>query len=274
MSRASRLFLPCLALFAALGRADEPAMEEVRAADTTNWSPKACRPLFSTSAGLAEPGVLELELGVQRLSNRDGSEDRNLPTQFNLGVCRWFDVRFGWSGPMLRKDSQGQLQEGDGDPVFGAQFLGLEQSAAGLDLGLAYWHKLPRASVERGIGTGRHDDTLLLTASRTFGRWALDLNAGANWIGRPAGEGRVRQGAASLSVTYAVAEGWNLTLDTYALEATELNKRAVSSILAVSREINPSLCVDLGIESGHTQGAPRMSLNAGLVWRIGRIWNQ
>lgn len=236
------------------------------------WAPKACRPLFSTSAGLAEPGVLELEFGAQRIYNRDRSNDTLLPTQLNLGICEWFDVRIGWGGPVLRKDSQGQLAEGSSDPVIGSQALFLRQDTAGLDLGLAYWHKFPRASTEKGICTGKHDDTLLITASRTFGRWALDLNAGANWIGRPEGEGRVRQAAGSLSVTYALASGWNLTLDTYALAATELNDRAVSSILALSRDITPNLCMDVGVEVGLTQGAPRMSLNAGLVWRLGQLW--
>jgi len=236
-------------------------------------APKACRPLFSTSAGLAEPGVLELEFGAQKIYNQDRCEDSYFPTQFNLGVCEWFDFRLGWSGPTLRKDSQGEVHGGGGDPVFGGQVLALKQETSGLDLGLAYWHKLPRASVAKGIGSGRHDDTLLVTASRTCGRWAFDFNAGANWVGRPKGEGRVRQGAASFSVTCGVAPCWNLTLDTYVLAGTELGPRAVSSILALSRDITPNLCVDVGIEAGLTAGAPRMSLNAGLVWRLGRLWN-
>lgn len=235
--------------------------------------PKACRPLFTTSAGLAEPGILELEVGAQKIYNRDRCEDGYFPTQLNLGVCPWFDFRLGWSGPTLRKDSQGAMHGGGGDPVLGGQALFLKQEASGLDLGLAYWHKLPRASVVKGIGTGKHDDTLLATASRVCGRWAFDLNAGANWVGRREGEGRVCQGALSLSVTCAVAPCWNLTLDTYALATTELGPRAVSSILALSRDISPNLCVDLGVETGLTQGAPRMSLNAGLVWRMGHLWS-
>lgn len=254
------------------GDAAEPQAPTTAPADSEELSPKACRPLFSTSAGLAEPGVLELEFGAQRIYNRDQSRDSLYPTQLNLGICEWFDIRVGWGGPVLRKDSQGALAEGTSDPVFGSQAQFLKQDTAGVDLGLAYWHKLPRSRTEAGIGTGKHDDTLLLTASRTFGRWALDLNAGANWIGRPEGEGRVRQAAGSLAITYAVSSGWNLTLDTYALAATELNARAVSSILAVSRDITPNLCVDLGIEAGLTQGAPRMSINAGFVWRLGRLW--
>jgi len=234
--------------------------------------PRACRPLFTTSAAPADPGVLELEAGAQRIANRDGSSDALLPIQFNLGLTPWLDVRVGWGGPLLRKDSQGVEVRGGTDPVFGGQALLLRQASAGLDLGLAWWHKQPRGSISKGISTGRPDDTLLLTLSRLQGRFLIDVNAGANFLGRPGGEGRVRQGAVSVAVTYALAPGWNLTLDTYALERTELNKRATSSILAVSRDFGPRLCVDLGVEVGHSDGAPKFSLNAGLVYRFGPFW--
>jgi hypothetical protein len=235
-------------------------------------APKACRPLFTTSAGPTDPGVLELELGAQEIHNQDGSADRLVPTQLNLGLTPWLDLRMGWGGPMLRKDSQGNTVNGGTDPVLGGQALFLRQAASGLDLGLAFWHKVPRASTAKGIGSGKVDDTLLLTASRTWGPLLVDVNAGANFIGRPDGDGRVRQGAASIAFTVALGSGWNLTLDTYALAATELNRRATSSILAVSRDVSPDLCLDLGVEAGHTDGAPKYSFNAGLVWRIGRLW--
>ncbi len=237
-------------------------------------APKACRPLFTTSAAPADPGVLELEFGGQRIRNRDGSTDQQFPTQLNLGITRWLDVRVGWGGPLLRKDSQGTRVEGGTDPVVGAQLLALRQDRAGIDLGLAWWHKHPLASVSKGISSGRHDDTILVTCSRTVGRLLVDVNAGANFLGRPTGDGRVRQGAVSLALTYAVAPGWNLTLDSYALSATDLNKRATSSILALSRDVSPRLCVDLGVERGHDQGAPTYSLNAGLVYRLGPLWGR
>lgn len=253
-------FVTCLRLLAAPAVPDEAL------------SPRPCRPLFTTSAGPAEPGVLEVETGAQLLLNRDRGSDESFPFQLNLGIWNGFDLRAGWSGPTLRKDAQGEVRTGGGDPVLGAQVLALRQDQVGLDLGLAYWHKVPRASVAKGIGTGRHDDTLLVAASRVMGRWGVDANVGMGWIGDPDGPGRVRQGALSLAVTCALAPSWNLTLDTYALAGTDVGPRAVSSILAVSCDVSPWLCVDAGLEVGLTQGAPRMSFNAGLVWRVGRLW--
>jgi len=236
-------------------------------------APSAPRPLYSTSAGLTAPGTLELEWGGQATSSRDGSTSRTVPTQFNLGVCNWFDVRLGWTGAVSLRGAGGPERHGWGDPQVGGQGLFATQAQAGLDLGFAFWHKFPRASVARGIGTGRHDDQLALTGSRVQGRWELDVNAGANGLGNPATGGRVYQPLASCCVTYAAAPGWNVTLDTYALGGTVQGPRIVSTILAVSRTVSESLTVDAAVESGLTQAAPRIALNLGLVWRIGRLWS-
>ena len=236
-------------------------------------APKPARELFTTSAGVNDPGVATLNAGFQESYGRDGSEARRFPAQLALGVCQWFDLRLAWSGPTMLKDAEGS-RSGGGDPLFGGQAQFLRQEAAGLDLGLAYWHKLPRASVEKGIGTGKADDTLLLTASRTLGSWEFDLNAGANWLGRQEAPGAVRQGVVSLAATRAFAPGWNLSLDTFALAATELGPRSVTSIMAVSRDLTPHLTVDLGLEAGLTRSAERMAIDAGLVWRMGRLWGK
>jgi hypothetical protein len=146
-------------------------------------TPKACRPLFTTGAGLTDPGVLELGFGEQSTSNHDGSGARTFPTQLKLGINQWFDLRAGWSGHVRRWDSSGQSTMGFGDPQIGGQVFLSGQEKTGVDLGLAYWHKIPRASVLKQIITGRPDDSLMLVLSRTLGRWGIDLNAGVNWIG-------------------------------------------------------------------------------------------
>jgi hypothetical protein len=236
--------------------------------------PKPLRELFTTGAGVTDAGVAVLNVGSQTSYARDRSQTQHFPVQINLGICPWLDLRASWSGPTTLKDPQGASQSGGGDPQIGGQFQGLHQDKAGLDLGLAYWHKLPRASVEKGIGTGKADDTLLVTASRTDGPWEADMNGGANWLGRTDADGRIRQGVLSLAVTRTFGTGWNVSLDTYALAATEQGPRSVTSILAVSRDITPDLTVDLGVEAGLTHSAERMALDVGLVWRMGQLWGK
>ena len=237
-------------------------------------APKPLRELFTTGAGVTDAGVAVLNVGSQTSYARDRSQTQHFPVQINLGICPWLDLRASWSGPTTLKDPQGASQSGGGDPQIGGQFQGLHQDKAGLDLGLAYWHKLPRASVEKGMGTGKADDNLLLTASRTQGAWELDLNAGATWLGRQEQTGTMRQGVFSFAVTRAMGAGWNVSLDTVALAATEDAARSVTSILAVTRDLTPNVSVDLGVESGLTRSAERFAIDAGVVWRVGRLWGK
>ena len=237
-------------------------------------SPRLAREAFTTGAGVTDPGVLVLNLGAQAGFDRDGAKSRRMPTQLALGLTSWLDARVAWSGPTRLQDAVGGSRSGGGDPLFGGQAQALHQDQAGLDLGLAYWHKLPRASVQKGIGSGKADDTLLATGTRTAGAWEFDANAGANWLGRQDGPGRIRQGVATLAVTRTLGPGWNLSLDTSALAATELGARSVTSLLALSRDLTPDLTVDLGAEAGLTRSAERMAIDAGLVWRVCRFWGQ
>jgi hypothetical protein len=265
-------FALSLVAFASLSGTGLLAQEAT--ASTGAPTPTPARELFTTSAGVTDPGVAMLNLGFQNTYERDRSEARTFPSQLALGLTPWFDVRVAWSGPTTLKDPEGNSQSGGGDPLVGSQLQFLRQDRAGLDLGLAYWHKLPRASMEKGIGSGKADDTVLATASRICGPWEFDLNAGANWIGRQEGDGRVREGVLSLAVTRAFAPGWSVSLDTYALAGTELGPRTAASILAVSWDVHPRLTLDLGVEAGLTQSAQRFALDAGLVWRVGRLWGQ
>jgi hypothetical protein len=251
-----------------------PAADAAPPAAAAADAPKPLRELFTTAAGVTDPATALLTVGSQTSYARDRSQAQRFPAQIFVGICPWLDLRASWSGPTTLKDPQGSSQSGGGDPMFGGQLQGLHQDPAGLDLGLAYWHKLPRASVEKGIGTGKADDTLLVTASRTDGPWEVDMNGGANWLGQSDGDGRTRQGVIALAVTRACGSGWNVSLDHYALAATELGPRSVTSILAVSRDVTPNLCLDLGVEAGLTHSAERLALDAGLVWRVGHLWGQ
>jgi len=236
--------------------------------------PKPARELFTTGAGVTDAGVLVLNAGGQYSSYRDGSEARRYPAQVDLGVFSWLDLRAAWCGPTTIKDPQGVSRSGGADPFFGGQAQALRQEQAGLDLGLAYWHKMPRASVRKGMGTGKADDTLLLTATRTQGAWEFDGNAGAIWLGRQDATGTQRQGVVSCAVSRALGAGWNASLDTFALAATSDCARSVTSILAVTRDLTPNLSVDLGVESGLTRSAERFAVDAGVVWRVGRLWGK
>jgi hypothetical protein len=259
-----------IALAVALVGAGLSAQEAPAGAEPATAKP--ARELVTTGAGVTDTGVLVLNAGVQRADARDDSSARRFPLQLALGVTPWLDVRVAWSGPNHLVDADGTGHDGPGDPLFGGQLQFLRQDAAGLDLGLAYWHKLPRASVAKGIGTGKADDTLVLAASHGAGPWQFDVNAGGNWLGRTEDSGRIRQGLASAAVTRALAPGWSASLEASLQAGSEAGPRAATGLLAVSRDLGAELTVDLGIEAGLSQSAERFAVDAGVVWRMAQLW--
>jgi len=234
-------------------------------------APQAARELGTVSAGALEPGELQLNLGVQQAYARDGASARRVPTELDLGAWPRLTLRIQWSGPQHMRDEDGVVA-GSGDPSFGALVQPISQDQAGVDLALSWWHKMPWADAEKGLSTGQPDDTLVLAASRVSGPWEVDLNAGANWIGREDGSGRVIQALGAAAVTLACGAGWHVSGEVLALAGTELGSRDLNSMVVVSRDLGRNVTVDVGVEGGLTRAAQRMALDAGLVWRIGPLW--
>ena len=56
--------------------------------------------------------------------------------------------------------------------------------------------------------------------------------------------------------------------------ATERGGRNLTSILAVTRDLTPKLSMDLGVEAGLARSAERLVIDAGVVWRMGRLWGK
>lgn len=163
-------------------------------------------------------------------------------------------------------------KRGGSDPYIGAQVLFVDQDKAGIDLGLAYSHLIPRASVRKGLSSGHHEDTLLLTATRSMGRWSVDANAGVVRTRVEDGSRKETQKLGSFAITYAPSQGWNLTLDTYGVAKSDLGDREFGNILAASYAVSDRLTVDMSVERGWAEASPRFAFNAGLIYRIGKLW--
>jgi len=254
-----RLALPMLFL-AALLRAEEPTAAAVRS-------------IATAPVGVTDVGYLDLELGGSQYFGKDGSREGGMNAQLDLGLSSWLDLRIGWTGHTWWQ-AEGRQEEGPGDPYIGGQLLLASQDKAGLGLGLAYSHLLPRGDADKGLSSGFHEDTLLLQVGRSLGRWALDANLGIHRTKNPETLQRVNQKVGSFAITYAPANKWNLTLDTHGVAKSELGDRELGSILALGHDLGERLKVDLSVERGWAQASPRFAFNAGLIYRIGKIWGK
>jgi len=253
--------LTCLCLACAL-RAGDPPIEV---------NPN--RPTFANPALTTQSGVAELEWGGQQSQLRDGSNVFGTPTLLKLGMEKDLEIRLASPGYLRLAAPGTETVSGPGDVNLGVQWCYFHDGLFGLDLAVQANHTFPTASAAKGLGSGAPSDGLILLFSRDMGPYHLDVNLLETWMGRPpdSGGGRVRQPAATASLSRTLSETWSLTGEVYAIGGTELNPRVVSNLWALGYKVSPRLVLDAGLDIGLTQGAQKVSIFAGLTVGLARF---
>lgn len=257
MSRAALFGLLCLSLC---------AQDQTAGEITVNPN----RPSFANPATTTMPGVAELEFGLQRTLFPDSSRSDFQSTLLKLGITEDFELRIGWNGIARNTDPGGASQSGPSDPNIGFTWRFLRQDAAGADLALSYAHKFPRASVEKGIGSGVADDTLVLLASRDFGKLHADFNVLETWVGQPDGP-RIKQPGAALALTHPLSGAWGIGAEVYAIGASDAGPRTLATLWNLSYQVSPRLVLDAGFDRGLNKEAARWNYYLGLTYGLGRF---
>ena len=257
MRRAALLGFLCLSLAA-----------QDKASDEITVNPN--RPSFANPATTTMPGVAELEFGLQRTLYPDSSRSDFQPTLLKLGITADFELRIGWNGIARNTDPLGESQSGPSDPNLGFTWRFLRQDAVGADLAFSYAHKFPRASIEKGIGSGAADDTLVFLASKDFGKLHADFNLLETWVGQVDGP-RIKQPGAALALSHPISGAWGLGAEIYAIGASDAGPRTLATLWNLSYQVSSRLVLDAGFDRGLNKEAARWNYYLGLTYGIGRF---
>lgn len=228
------------------------------------------RPSFANPATTTMLGVAELEFGLQRTLFPDSSRSDFQPTLLKLGLTEDFELRIAWNGFTRNIDPGGESQRGPSDPSLGFTWRFLRQEKLGADLALSYAHKFPRASVEKGIGSGAADDMLILLASKDFGKLHADFNVLETWVGQSGGP-RIKQPGVALALTHPLSGAWGIGAEVYAIGASDAGPRTVATLWNLSYQVSPRLVLDAGFDRGLNKEAPRWNTYLGLTYGLGRF---
>lgn len=231
------------------------------------------RPTFATPAATTQPGVAELEWGVQRSAFRDESSSFGTPTLLKFGLMKDLEFRLASPG-FLRLAPVGEARvSGLGDLNLGVQWCYLHDGLFGTDQAIQVAHTFPTAPSAQGLGNGAPVDSLTLIFSRDAGAYHIDVNLLESWIGiaPDSGGGRASQTAGTVSITRNLSDQWSITGELYALQATPLNERIISNLWCVAYKVSKRLVVDGGVDIGLTHGAPRYTVFTGLTVGLGRF---
>jgi hypothetical protein len=191
----------------------------------------AAQPAIAQSAG--DDPSFSITTGVDYTTGAYGAtEDTDILVVPVSARFKTGDWRFTATLPYLRIDGAGSIvgggeggpiiidpnaprssRDGFGDVSLGATYSALKESSAGLNVDLAVGVKLPTASEDDGLGTGKADYTVSADFSKTFGSISPFVTVGYRVPGDP--DGINLDNAFSVSVGTTIELGSSVAILSY-----------------------------------------------------------
>jgi hypothetical protein len=229
------------------------------------------RPTVSNPAHVTQFGVLELEYGLDRSWPQEGISQTSGNGLLKFGLLCDVELRWNTTSFLSQTDETG-THSTFGDDWLGTQVRFHRQTKWFPTMAFGYSFKIPSASTEHGLGTGRVDHSLTFGVSETVAHLTFDFNFTQFLIGQPsAGFDQNQQMA--LAFSHLLYKGLQFAGEFYG--QTQLNHATqgfASSLWALTYTVSPRLVVDGGFEAGLTPGGPRRHAFGGITYSIANLY--
>ena len=245
------------------------------AAPTTPAEPQPLepdRPDVTNGTHIVDVGLLQMEVGVQRLRLGGGATSFGTPITFRVGLTDWIEVRFGTDGYLSNTDPIAGTNNGIGNVQLGAK-IRLWADPGGIPvLSILPGVNLPTASAAKGLGSGQSDFTLtLLTGTDFLTRGHIDVNYGVGMIGSGPRLRRFSQHLVSASASVEIPGPVTPYLEYFWISRQDPRGGNVAAMDAGAiYVITPRFALDGGAQWGVSDAAPA-SVFAGVSVILGNI---
>jgi hypothetical protein len=230
------------------------------------------RPTVSNPAHVTQYGVLELEYGLDRQWPQEGVRQTSSGGLLKFGLL--CDIELRW-------DTESFLSQTDGTGThtsFGDNWLGTEirfhrQTTRLPTMAFSYAFKIPSASTENGLGSGRVDHSFTFGASESVAHFNFDFNFTEFLVGQPTASGFDTNLQLALAFSHAIHGSLQFAGEFYG--DTQLNTTTqgfASSLWAVTYTVIPRFVIDGGFEVGLTTGGPHRHAFLGLTYSIANLY--
>ena len=230
------------------------------------------RPTVSNPAHVTQYGVLELEYGFDRIWPAERIRQTSFGGLLKFGLL--CDIEFRWTTNSFfsQTDPSGTHQ------TFGDNWLGTEirfhrQTARLPTMAFSYAFKIPSATTDNGLGSGRVDHSFTFGASETIANFNLDFNFNQFLIGRSGSTGFDQNQLFALAFSHVIHHRLQFAGEFYG--ETALNQTTpgfASSLWALTYTVLPRLVLDGGFEAGLTAGGPHRHAFVGITYAIANLY--
>ena len=239
-------------------------------ADTLVANPN--RPTVSNPAHVTQYGVLELEYGWDRLWPEQNNHQTSMGGLLKFGLLCDVELRWNTTSFLSLTDASGTHRTfGDNWP--GTEIRFHRQTVRLPTMAFSYALKIPSASTEDGLGSGRVDHSFTLGASENIAHFNFDFNFAQFLIGRPKASGFDQNQQLALAFSHTIRGGLQFVGEFYG--QTQLNKTTpgfASSLWALTYTVIPRLVIDGGFEVGLTSGGPHRHAFFGATYSIANLY--
>jgi len=263
------VFLACLT-------ATEPALGQWMGKQTGCYADSIVanpnRPTVSNPAHVTQYGVLELEYGWDRQWPQETIRQTSTGGLLKFGLLCDIELRWNTTSFLSQTDASGTHQ------TFGDNWLGTEvrfhrQTTHLPTMAFGYAFKIPSASTEVGLGTGRMDHSFAFGASESIAHFNVDFNLTEFLVGRPTASEFDENQQMALAFSHSIHGKLQFAGEFYG--ETQLNKTTqgyASSLWALTYTIIPRLVIDAGFEAGLTSGGPHRHAFFGATYSIANLY--
>jgi hypothetical protein len=238
-------------------------------ADSITANPN--RPTVANPADITQYGVLELEYGWDRLWPERNVHQTSFGGLLKFAMLCDVELRWNTTSFLSQTDPTGTHRT-FGDNWLGPQVRFYRQTKRVPSLAFGYSVKIPSASTQAGLGTGRWDHAFTLLVSKDIAHFHFDFNATQFLIGRPNASGFDTNQQLNLAFSRFIRGRLQFTGEFYGNTRLAMTPGFASSLWALTYTVVPQLVIDGGFEAGLTSGGPHRHAFVGFTYAIANLY--
>jgi hypothetical protein len=223
------------------------------------------RPTVSESAEIQRKGVLQIEYGGDfDFDAPDFRNQQSVPLGIYFAANKRLRLDFEFETVTSQKDRMEMRETGVGDVNLGFKAIARDKPKERVAVAFAYLVKLPAASAEKELGTGKVDHNLRAIFERAYDKNDFVVNIAYLNVGRE-GENR-RDSGAQIVFTFEreLPKKFGFITEISGNTVDEEQSRGVYLLGALTYKINKRLRFDVGARPGFGRDAPNFNFFAGL----------
>lgn len=236
---------------------------------------KPGRPGVANSAEIQRAGVLQLEYGYDAsFRAEEFHTEQTAPLSLRFAASQRLLLEASLDTVISQTDESGTRMTGVGDTRIGLQVVALKETERHPALAFAYYVKLPSASEEKGLGTGRFDHKFVTLISKKLGSVDMDINGAVLIVGREDASGWITGGQGALSFSGEFENGFGLTGELSGQTKDDVQTKGLYALGAITYKVNRRFRLDGGMRFGLTEDSPRVGVFAGITVGVADLYRK